>query len=499
MRVAILNPSFGDDFVRVARWSAKSRGRVQRHPEYLLIAAQILIDQGHDVTFVEAAAQNFTPEQSYEIVTAFKPDLLVIHATTPSIYNDIEQAKIIKERTKCRVAFVGQHVTAEPDNTFEISFGVVDYVLKGEYDYQLRDLAKGIEPSKIGGMVWHDGQRVVHNPAGPTVNVAELPFPAWQLIKPEWYPDGGKKFPFLTLITGRGCNNACTFCRDPQLMYGFKLRNRSAMQVVDEMEYDLKIHPQIREIMFETDTFAADNEHVKTVCEEIIRRGINKKITWSCNMRVNTDLEMLPLMRESGCRMLMTGFEFGYDDGLAAVRKGGVNVEMAREYAIRADQLGFTIHGCFMIGAPGETRTTAQKTLDFAKSLPLDTIQITGVAAYPGTAIYKWAKQNNYLLANDWRDWLTLQKEQRTLLNYPQLSSKEIDYFIDKGLKEFYLRPKQIWQMLISIRSIGDLLRKLHGFGAFVQYFFEKLKAKFVRPKISTADPQVKPSGALSN
>lgn len=499
MRVAILNPSFGDDFVRVARWSAKSRGRVQRHPEYLLIAAQILIDAGHNVTFVEAAAQNFTPEQSYDIVTAFKPDLLVIHATTPSIYNDIEQAKVIKELTKCRVAFVGQHVTAEPDNTFEIGAGVVDYVLKGEYDYQLRDLAAGVEPGQIGGMIWWNAseKKVIHNPPGPTVNVHELPFPAWQLIKPEWYPDGGKKFPFLTLITGRGCNNACTFCRDPQLMYGFKLRNRTAMQVVDEMEYDLKIHPQIREIMFETDTFAADNEHVKTVCEEIIKRGINKKITWSCNMRVNTDLDLLPLMRESGCRMLMTGFEFGYDDGLAAVRKGGVDVAMAREYAIRANQLGFTIHGCFMIGAPGETRATAQKTLDFAKSLPLDTIQITGVAAYPGTALYKWAKQNNYLLANDWRDWLTMQKEQRTLLNYPQLSSKDIDYFIDKGLKEFYLRPKQMWQMLISIRSVGDLLRKLHGFGAFVAYFWEKLKRK-VYPasgKESSAKPEMETAG----
>jgi anaerobic magnesium-protoporphyrin IX monomethyl ester cyclase len=500
MRVAILNPSFGDDFVRVARWSAKSRGRVQRHPEYLLIAAQILIDQGHDVIFVEAAAQNFTPEQSYDIVQAFKPDLLVIHATTPSIYNDIEQAKVIKALTKCKVAFVGQHVTAEPDNTFEIGRGVVDYVLKGEYDYQLRDLAAGIELPKIGGMIWFNTaeSKVVHNPPGPTINVHELPFPAWQLIKPEWYPDGGKKFPFLTLITGRGCNNACTFCRDPQLMYGFKLRNRTAMQVVDEMEYDLKIHPQIREIMFETDTFAADNEHVKTVCEEIIRRGINKKITWSCNMRVNTDLEMLPLMRESGCRMLMTGFEFGYDDGLAAVRKGGVNVEMAREYAVRANQLGFTIHGCFMIGAPGETRVTAQKTLDFANSLPLDTIQITGVAAYPGTALYKWAKQNNYLLANDWRDWLTLQKEQRTLLNYPQLSSKDIDYFIDKGLKEFYLRPKQMWQMLISIRSVGDLLRKLHGFGAFVGYFWEKLIRKVTPQKNVTEKTEIETVGASS-
>ena len=53
MKVVILNPSFGDNFVRVARWSAKSRGRVQRHPEYLLTAAQVLIDHGHDVHFVE--------------------------------------------------------------------------------------------------------------------------------------------------------------------------------------------------------------------------------------------------------------------------------------------------------------------------------------------------------------------------------------------------------------------------------------------------------------
>ena len=69
MRVAILNPSFGEDFVRVARWSAKSRGRVQRHPEYLLTAAQVLIDEGHDVIFVEAAARNFSPEESFRIVS----------------------------------------------------------------------------------------------------------------------------------------------------------------------------------------------------------------------------------------------------------------------------------------------------------------------------------------------------------------------------------------------------------------------------------------------
>ena len=482
MKIAILNPSFGDNFVRVARWAAKSRGRVQRHPEYLLTAAQVLIDRGHDVIYVEAAARNFTPEESHRIVCDFKPDVLVIHATTPSIYNDIDQARNIKDKTNCKVVFIGQHATAEQENTFEISKGVVDYILRGEYDYTLRDLADGVPDNQNLGMTWWNGKSVVRNADRPQIDVTGLPFPAWQLIQPEWYPDGGKKFPFLTLMTGRGCNNGCTFCRDPQLMYGYKLRNRGAMQVVDEMESDLRLHPQIREIMFETDTFAADREHVETVCNEIIKRGINKKITWSCNMRVDTDLGVLPLMRKAGCRMLMTGFEFGYDDGLKAVAKGGVNTDMAKKYAFKANEIGFTIHGCFMIGAPGETKDTAQKTIDFAKSLPLDTVQITGVASYPGTAIYRWAKQNNFLRANDWREWLNAEKEQRTLLSYPQFSSRDIDEYIDKGLKEFYLRPKQMWKMFITIRTFGDFLRKLHGFKAFVDYFFKKFLSVFRKP-----------------
>jgi anaerobic magnesium-protoporphyrin IX monomethyl ester cyclase len=474
MKVVILNPSFGDNFVRVARWAAKSRGRVQRHPEYLLTAAQVLIDAGHDTHFVEAAARNFTEEQSIQTVVELKPELLVMHVTTPSIYADIEQARTIKNKTGCKVAFVGQHATAEVDNTFEIGRGVVDYIMPREYDYALRDVANGVTDNKNLGLCWlHEG-KVIKNMPRPDIDVNELPFPAWQLIQPEWYPDGGKKFPFLTLITGRGCNNACTFCRDPQLMYGYKLRNRSAVKVVDEMEYCLKVHPQIREIMFETDTFAAEAEHVKEVCRLIIERGINKRITWSCNMRVNTDLNLLPIMKEAGCRMLMTGFEFGTDENLRVIRKGGVSVDMAKKYSAAAHKLGFTIHGCFMIGAPGETKESARKTIELAKSMPLDTIQITGVACYPGTSLYKWAKEKGYVLANNWREWLTPTGEQRTLLSYPQFSHKDIDEHIDIGLKEFYLRPKQIWRMLITITNVGDLLRKLHGFKAFVHYFAQK-------------------------
>src|ERR1700679_1721186 len=102
MKIVILNPSFGDNFVRVARWAAKSRGRVQRHPEYLLTAAQVLLDAGHETHFVEAAARNFTAQQSIDTTVELKPDLLVMHVTTPSIYADIEQAQVIKDKINCK-------------------------------------------------------------------------------------------------------------------------------------------------------------------------------------------------------------------------------------------------------------------------------------------------------------------------------------------------------------------------------------------------------------
>lgn len=475
MNVVILNPSFGENFVRVARWSAKSRGRVQRHPEYLLTAAQILIDAGHHVSFIEAAARNFTPTESYALCEQARPDLVVIHATTPSINNDIEQAREIKKRTHCCVAFVGQHVSAEPDSTLELARGAVDFICRREYDMTLKDLADKKEPQDIPGLSWLDGNCVRHTPDRAPLDVNTLPFPAWQLIDPKWYPDAGKKFPFLTLMTGRGCNNACSFCRDPQLMYGHCVRSRDPQRVIEEILYDLKVHPSIREIMIETDTFAADAQHAQAVCEKILAHNLQKRVSFSCNTRIDTPLELLPLMKRAGFRMLMTGFEFGYDDAFRRVHKGRVNIAMARAFAEEAHRLGFIIHGCFMIGAPGETHATARQTIDFAKSLPLDTIQITGIAVYPGTAMYAWAKDNGFMITKDWADWLTAEKEQRTIVSYPQLSAAEIDTLIDTGLKEFYLRPVQIWRMLISIRSFGDILRKFYGLKAFINYFWEKI------------------------
>lgn len=472
MKVLILNPPFTDDFCRSARWAAKSRGRVQRHPDWMLIATAVLEREGHDVKFLDGAALNLKKEDINNEIATLNPEMVVIHTTTPSIYSDISYARLCKEITKdCRTVLIGPHVSTETENTFEIAEGCVDVICRGEYDYTLRDIANGMELKEVKGISYLYNGEIIHNQHREPLDVNELPFPAWHFIKPEWYRDAGKRFPFLTLISGRGCFGRCTFCRDTPIMYGRKLRLRDPELVVDEIEYDYKLFPYLKEIMFETDTFTASSGHVSGVCEEILKR--NLKITWSCNVRVDVDLSLLPLMKKAGCRMLMVGFEFGTQEALDAIKKG-ITIEQSKKFAETAHKLGFTIHGCFMIGAPGETRESAQATIDFAKSLPLDTIQISGICTYPGTEIYNWAKERGYLMPKDWNEWVSEDFEQVTLLNYPQLSKKEIDEFIDKGLREFYLRPKQIIKMAKDLKNVGDIKRKLYGFKSFLDYFISK-------------------------
>jgi radical SAM superfamily enzyme YgiQ (UPF0313 family) len=474
MKVLFLNPAFGHGFCKSARWFAKSRGRVQRHPDYLCQAIAVLEEVGHECRFIDGAARDLSPEETLAGVVAFQPEMTVIQATTPSIYSDLGYARMCKEAVGdgLLTVMVGAHVSAEPDYTLHKSEGCLDVVARGEYDYTLRDLAAGRSISEVEAVSYVADGRVVHNPARPFIeNLDELPFPAWHHIDPYDYPDAGKLYPFITLLGGRGCGGRCTFCLFPQVMYGQRYRARSPERVVDEMAYDLRLFPFLEEIMFEDDTLTLRPHlpRLRAICEEILRRGI--KIPWSANARADLrDIQTLRLMKRAGCRMLCVGFEFGNQQILNKVRKG-IQLEHMREFAELAREAGIRVHGCFMIGGPGETRETAYQTIAFARRLPIDTAQFSGVCAYPGTEYYDWARENGYLVPQDWPQWVDENLEQRAIINLPQLSVDEINELVDQGLREFYLRPRQMWRMLRNIRSWADVKAKWHGLMSFADYF----------------------------
>lgn len=477
MRILISNPAYGEKFCKSARWFAKSRGRVQRHPDYLCTAIAVLEQTGNQCRFVDGAARNVSFEETRKIVRDFSPEMVVIQATTPSIYSDLNYSRMCKDITSksCLTVMVGAHPSAEPEDTLQKAEGSLDVVSRGEYDYTLKEIADGKTLSEIPGISYFKDGTIIHNPARPLLeNLDGLPFPAWHHISPYDYPDSGKLYPFLTLISGRGCDAACTFCLFTQVMYGRRYRYQNPERVAAEIEYDLRLFPFLKEIMFEDDTFTLKKHRERTVriCEEMLKRNIH--IVWSANARPDlTEMEVLKVMKRSGCRMLVVGFEFGNQGLLDRVRKG-IALDQMKLFSENCRKVGIRIHGCFMIGGPGETRKTAQETIRFAQQIKIDTAQFSGLCPYPGTEFYQWCKENGYLVPQDWPDWVDKNLEQKAIVSYPQLPVGEINRLVDQGLKSFYLRPQQMLIMLRNLSSLSDLKTKLYGLRNFLEYFCHK-------------------------
>ena len=101
-------------------------------------------------------------------------------------------------------------------------------------------------------------------------------------------------------------------------------------------------------------------------------------------------------MREAGCRLLIVGFESGDPQILKNIKKGAT-VERARDFARDCHKLGLTIHADFILGLPGETKESIRNTINFAKSLDCETIQVSIAHAYPGTEFYDYAKANGFI------------------------------------------------------------------------------------------------------
>lgn len=486
MQIYFLIPQYVPNFGKSARCQTISRGYALRHPELQLQAVAVLEKAGHNVKFCDDTAKRIGKENVLKEIEKFKPDMLVVYCTTPSIYDDLSYIKWFKRKYLGKLTVVvGEHVTAEWENTFEISEKSIDIICIGEYDYTLRDIANNVPLSKCLGIARLKGRNKVPvlNEQRPLLDVKELPFPAWHHIDPRDYPDPGKLHPFITIVGCRGCFNYCTFCLKSNVMYKHKRRCRTPKQICDEIEYDLKLFPYLKEIMFEDDTFGFEADHAIELCNEIIKRGLNKKVPFAGNLRFDCRRDLIPKLKEAGFRWACIGFEFGTDKSLKAVRKNAT-LAQAKEFAFLAKKDGLNLHGCFMFGAPGETKEDCLKTIEFAKSLPLDTVQFSGIVVYPGTPLYKWAKKNKSLVPKDWKDWVTKDYKQASLLNYPQLSMEEINRFIDRGLKEWYARPKQVLRLgLKALSDVSEMKRLLYGFKNFLRLYHHKKEVYVVGKK----------------
>ncbi|MGX5687482.1 B12-binding domain-containing radical SAM protein [Arcticibacter tournemirensis] len=480
MKILLLNPPFLDKYSKSSRSPAVTKSATIYFPLWLSYAAGVLDKEGYELKIVDAPAKCISKEETLKLIRSFNPDFVVIDTSTASINNDLNYTKTIKEALpKVKTCLVGTHVSACVSETLPRCSEYVDFIARHEYDYTLPEIVKVIEGKKaladVRGISYCENGVLKETPDREYIqDLDELPFVSevykkYLDIKDYFYAH--VSYPTVSIFSSRGCPSKCFYCMYSQVMFGKKYRKRSAKSLYDECIYITKEFPEVKEILIDDDNFAVNQKNVREFCQMMINNQV--KLKWVVQCRVNLSYDTMVLMKKAGCRLVVVGYESGSQKVLDGMQKG-ITLKQSKNFNDAAKKAHMRVHGCFMVGNPGETKETMMQTLNFAKSLRMDTVQFFPLMLYPGTEAYKWAKDNNSIIAESYDEWLIPDGTHNCVLSTPEVSSKELVEFCDYARREFYLRPRYLLMKAGEcLTNWDDLRRTLKAFGTFRKYLFK--------------------------
>lgn len=479
MKVYLLNPPYYPHFGRGARWQDTGRGGTLYYPIWLSYATAVL-EEENEVKLVDAPAWGWDKEDVIKDIGIFKPDLLVIDSSFPSLNNDISVAESIKNSyNEIQVILVGPPASQFAEKILE-SKGI-DIVARREYDFTLKEITNKFRIENnwlkdIKGISYKQDDKIIHNPDrafSTSEDLDKIPFVSMVYKKHLHINDyflGQSLYPEVQIFTGRGCPNRCSFCSWPQTLMGRKYRYRSISNLLDEVEW-IENNLSVKEIFFEDDTFTLSKSRVLEFCKGYKDRGL--KTTWACNSRVDSlDLETMKAIKKANCRLLIAGYESGSDEILKNVKKG-ITVNQIKEFAKNAKKARLLVHGDIIFGLPGETKDTIRMTKDLIKKTRPEVLQVAVASPFPGTEFYKYCKNNNYLLTNDPNKYLDENGHQKAIISYPELTNEEMVKEVNSLLKNYYLSPSYVplaIRQVLRKNSVAEMKRLWFSAKMFLGY-----------------------------
>ncbi|AKB76666.1 Fe-S oxidoreductase [Methanosarcina horonobensis HB-1 = JCM 15518] len=483
MKVYLLNPPYYPHFGRGARWQDTGRGGTLYYPIWLSYATALL-EEDNEVRLVDAPAWGWDKEDVIKDIGIFKPNLLVIDSSFPSLNNDINVAESIKRSyNEIKIVLVGPPASQFSEKILE-SNGI-DIVARWEYDFTLKEVAEKFENGDdwlkdIKGISFKKDGKVIHSSDrafSTSEDLDKIPFVSKVYKKHLHINDyflGQSLYPEVQIFTGRGCPNRCTFCSWPQTLMGRKYRYRSVSNLLDEVEWIGK-NLSVKEIFFEDDTFTLSKNRVLEFCKGYRDRKL--KIVWACNARVDSlDLETMKAMKKANCRLLIAGYESGSDVILKNVKKG-ITVDQIKEFSKNAKKARLLVHGDIIFGLPGETKETINKTKQLIRTVKPDILQVAVASPFPGTEFYEYCKNNSCLLTNDPNKYLDEKGHQKAIISYPALSNEDMVSEVNTLLKNYYLSLQYVplaFNQIFRKNGFQELKRLLFSAKMFLGYVNEK-------------------------
>ncbi|MEN6342170.1 MAG: radical SAM protein [Methanospirillum sp.] len=257
-----------------------------------------------------------------------------------------------------------------------------------------------LDPGRYPGLLYlgKDGtvrsSPSVHN---PSAILDRLPLPDRSGFDHRRYQEAMEKSVGLRqtgLMVTRGCPFACDFCSKP--VWGDVFRKPSLERVFREIGELVALG--YNALWIADDCFTLDRDYLQAFCREMVRRGV--PMQWTCLSRVDgLTPGIARLMRRAGCVRVYLGLESGSDETLGLMNKRVTVADGVRTVRLFS-RAGIGTAGFFMVGYPGESPASVERTFSLALSLPLDEISFTVPLPLPGTPLYARVAGGT-----PWEDW----------------------------------------------------------------------------------------------
>jgi len=292
------------------------------------------------------------------------------------------------------IVFGGIHPTALPDNV--LAYRHIDVVIRGEGENALVEFYKCVKGNKdftsLDGLSYRSNGTIVHNRISTTkVNLDDIPDFPYHIFK-------SKRYDLGFVISSRGCPHRCIFCSN-RVTTGKNYRYSSVKKIIRNLDWVGSQYPARKDakknVQFLDDNLLVNKERIYELLDEIKINGFDKKLTFSFQARGdNVNYKLLRDLYDAGFKSVFFGLETASEKIMKFIKKDET-VAQCVDAVKMAKKIGFYVSATFIYGFPGEAHKDRMDCLRLSKELKLDMVRYNNATPYPGTELYKIAKNEN--------------------------------------------------------------------------------------------------------
>lgn len=474
-RILLIVPPVEEQYVSIITNSPLLTS-IRKYPALGLgYVASMVEREGYPVVYLDMFALNMHYREFRQYYQENPVNLVGITTDMSTLFPAKKIASIVHEiNPGSRVIIGGINMKLYPEDI--MAFPGFDIGVIGEGEYTIIALLEALEKQEdlhgVDGIVFkEDGKTIITPPRDLIRDLDALPFPARYLMPNKQYVSNtSKRNVITTMITSRGCPFNCLYC-----VRESPYRKRSVANVCDEIEH-IRYTLGIKEIMFVDSTFSVSIPHAIEICKEIMRREID--ITWEASTRVDcVSKELFYWMRVAGCARIQFGVESGDERVLKILRKG-ITLSQIRNAVAWAKEAGLEILINYMIGCPGDTLVSIQKTIDLAIELDSDFAVFTITTAGPGTDMMDIAIEQGFASPEVITDFIhgKIRHLPKIVFTTKEYDRKKLDDLLREAYRRFYFRPRYVLKRLKRMRSFPELWNHILGLKNVFLEVFRKVK-----------------------